>query len=106
MASLVPGRHDGMAAFAGAHGRVILMRNHELYAHNVKSGAFGTLNTRLRRVAREKTLRCGTRHAALSRCGNDSYLQSSHRQGGQALLEFGRHVAQLFWGADSVGHVG
>ena len=56
---LVPGKHDGMAAFAGEHGRVILMRNHELYARDVKIGAFGKFNMRLRRVAREKLYDAG-----------------------------------------------
>ena len=56
---LVPGRHDGMAAFAGTHGRVILMRNHELYAHEVRQGAFGTFNIRLRRAARKKLYDAG-----------------------------------------------
>lgn len=51
---LVPGRHDGMAAFAGAAGRTILLRNHELYAHDLLNGAFGWRNQRLKRAVREK----------------------------------------------------
>jgi len=56
---LVPGKHDGMAAFAGSRGRVILMRNHELHARDVAQGAFGKLNTRLRHVAHEKLYDAG-----------------------------------------------
>ena len=56
---LVPGKHDGMAAFAGAQGRVILLRNHELYAHDVMRGAFGKFNMRLRRVVRDKLYDAG-----------------------------------------------
>lgn len=56
---LVPGKHDGMAAFAGPSGKIILMRNHELRAHDVMRGAFGKLNTRLRHVARERLYDAG-----------------------------------------------
>ncbi len=38
---LVPGLHDGMAAFPGADGRTILVRNHELSAGSKKDSAFG-----------------------------------------------------------------
>lgn len=39
----VPARHDGMAAFAGRDGRVVLIRNHELApVYNKGRGAFGT----------------------------------------------------------------
>ena len=56
---VVPGKHDGMAAFAGAHGRVILLRNHELYARDLMHGAFGKFNVRLRRVVRDKLYDAG-----------------------------------------------
>lgn len=56
---LVPGKHDGMAAFASERGRIVLMRNHELYAHDVMKGAFGKLNTRLRHVDRKKLYDAG-----------------------------------------------
>ena len=36
----LPGRHDGMAAFAGADGNLILVRNHEVNG-NSPGGAFG-----------------------------------------------------------------
>ena len=36
--TMLPGRHDGMAAFAGEDGRVVLVRNHEV---NGPGPAFG-----------------------------------------------------------------
>ena len=36
----VPGAHDGMAAFAGKDGRIILVRNHEMQSHWTDQGAF------------------------------------------------------------------
>lgn len=38
----VPGSHDGMAAFAGEDGRIILICNHELGPEDPKINAFGT----------------------------------------------------------------
>jgi secreted PhoX family phosphatase len=37
----VPGAHDGMGAFEGKDGRVILVCNHELYSPQTSRGAFG-----------------------------------------------------------------
>jgi secreted PhoX family phosphatase len=48
---LVPGRHDGMAAFAHPSGRTILIRNHELEHDDPKRGPFGRRYERLARVA-------------------------------------------------------
>ncbi|MBC02419.1 MAG: phosphatase [Phycisphaerae bacterium] len=48
---LVPGLHDGMAAFDGGHGRVVLVRNHEVGIDSDPSlGAFGPKLERLPRV--------------------------------------------------------
>lgn len=47
---LVPGAPDGMGAFSGARGRVILVRNHELRASS-RFGAFGPNNERLHRIS-------------------------------------------------------
>jgi secreted PhoX family phosphatase len=41
---LVPGAPDGMATFPGPDGKMILVRNHEMSADNVKQGAFGKRN--------------------------------------------------------------
>ena len=38
---LVPGAHDGMAAFAGPGGTTLLVRNHELLADDEAGGPFG-----------------------------------------------------------------
>ncbi len=38
---VVPGAHDGMAAFPGPDGRTILVRNHELDAYDASKSAFG-----------------------------------------------------------------
>jgi secreted PhoX family phosphatase len=50
---LVPGAPDGMAAFKGANGRVILVRNHELSA-SPGSGAFGAQNEMLSKIDKDK----------------------------------------------------
>ncbi len=41
---LVPGAHDGAAAFAGRGGKTILIRNHELLATDANRGPFGANN--------------------------------------------------------------
>jgi secreted PhoX family phosphatase len=48
---LVPGAPDGMAAFAGNNGRVILVRNHELGADAPTLGAFGWTYELLPRIS-------------------------------------------------------
>ncbi|XBQ15779.1 MAG: alkaline phosphatase PhoX [Oceanicaulis sp.] len=47
---LVPGDHDGMAAFAGPDGLVTLVRNHELRPHETELSAFGENAERLGRI--------------------------------------------------------
>ena len=48
---LVPGRHDGMAAFAGPGGHTLLVRNHEVNAGaDPGQGAFGVRNELLGRL--------------------------------------------------------
>ena len=49
----VPGAPDGMGAFAGADGRTILVRNHELDPGAVANGAFGAKLVLLPKVQRE-----------------------------------------------------
>lgn len=51
---LVPGRHDGMAAFPGTNGRVILVRNHEVYMSIEGRGPFGPANDRLAKVPADR----------------------------------------------------
>lgn len=51
----VPGAHDGMAAFPGPDGRVILVRNHELTPQELRAGGpFGPKNQLLPKIAKEK----------------------------------------------------
>jgi hypothetical protein len=49
---LVPPRHDGMAAFPGPAGKILLVRNHENLTGT--GGAFGPANARLAALALEK----------------------------------------------------
>ncbi|MEL6651944.1 MAG: alkaline phosphatase PhoX [Bacteroidota bacterium] len=49
---LVPGRPDGMAAFVGEDGKVIVVRNHELSADEFENGPFGAKLERLSRYER------------------------------------------------------
>ena len=51
---LVPGQHDGMAAFPGPGGKTILVRNHEVDPTMGKLGAFGPAYERLAKVAPAK----------------------------------------------------
>ncbi len=46
----VPGKHDGMAAFAAPGGKILLVRNHELEPDEVNIGAFGPGNALLGQV--------------------------------------------------------
>jgi secreted PhoX family phosphatase len=51
---LVPGMHDGMAAFPGPDGRTLLVRNHELESRQAKIGPFGADHGRLGRMPRDR----------------------------------------------------
>ncbi len=47
---LVPGRHDGMAAFPGPDGRTLLVRNHELESEWFTESPFGPNQERIGRI--------------------------------------------------------
>lgn len=47
---LVPGAHDGMAAFPGPDGRTIVVRNHELLAGDLRMGPFGPKNQLFKKI--------------------------------------------------------
>ena len=49
----VPGAADGMAAFPGPEGRVVLVRNHELSSGAREAGAFGDDNEALDKLPKE-----------------------------------------------------
>lgn len=51
---LVPGKHDGMGAFAGPNGRTILVRNHEVETSMTEYGPFGNSKANFRKVPRSK----------------------------------------------------
>lgn len=50
----LPGAPDGMAAFKGKNGRVIVVRNHELSPDSFANGAFGASNELLDKVGQDK----------------------------------------------------
>lgn len=56
---LVPGKADGMGAFQGKKGRVILVRNHENNPDSFDEGAFGLKNELLKKVAPDKFYEMG-----------------------------------------------
>ena len=51
---LVPGRHDGMAAFARPGGRTLLVRNHELESAWSNYSPFGPDGSQLKKIPRKK----------------------------------------------------
>lgn len=51
---VVPGKHDGMAAFSGPDGRTLLVRNHELKSTEKALSPFGFDVGRLARIPKEK----------------------------------------------------
>jgi secreted PhoX family phosphatase len=51
---LVPGKHDGMAAFPGPQGKTILIRNHEVAPGKTRYGPYGWFNHLLKNLADEQ----------------------------------------------------
>ena len=58
---LVPGEHDGMAAFPGPNGKSILIRNHELRPEDIEMGPYGERNHLLNSLADEQLYDPGRR---------------------------------------------
>jgi uncharacterized protein len=58
---LVPGKHDGMAAFPGPQGKTILVRNHEVAPEKTKYGPYGERNQLLKNLADEQLYDTGRR---------------------------------------------
>ena len=56
---LVPGKHDGMGAFAGPGGKTILVRNHEMDAAATEGSPFGAKRALFRKVPRAKLYDAG-----------------------------------------------
>jgi hypothetical protein len=63
---LVPGDHDGMAAFAGPNGKTILVRNHELFVPETNKSPFGADRRLLDKVPPERVYDLG--HATNALC--------------------------------------
>ena len=55
----VPGDADGMACFPGPEGKTIIIRNHELAAHELKKSPFGEKNELLSKIDRNKLYDAG-----------------------------------------------
>jgi secreted PhoX family phosphatase len=75
---VVPSLCDGMAAFPGADGRTILVRNHELFNATPNLGPFGPNNELLDRVDASKLYDAGVARPAL---GGTSTLVYDTRSG-------------------------
>ena len=56
---LVPGQHDGMAAFPGPDGRTLLVRNHEQLPADVRMSPFGPKQQLLKKIPREMLFDAG-----------------------------------------------
>lgn len=56
---LVPGKHDGMAAFPGPNGRTLLVRNHELESAWTEYSPFGPDRARLSRIPADRIYDAG-----------------------------------------------
>ncbi|XVJ59089.1 MAG: DUF839 domain-containing protein [Tepidisphaera sp.] len=77
---LVPGKHDGMATFAGPDGRTILVRNHELDINDKVRCAFGTQLERLSRVDRARVFDLGVRDATPASGGTTTLVFNTKTQ--------------------------
>lgn len=69
---LVPGKPDGMAAFPSSDGRVVIVRNHELFPKDIGVSPFGPMNERLGQVDTSKLY--DSRDGALSCLGGTTNL--------------------------------
>ncbi len=56
---LVPGRHDGMAAFEGHNGLTILVRNHEVEYRDTRQGGFGLRDELFSKIDRARVYDAG-----------------------------------------------
>ena len=56
---IVPGKHDGMAAFAGPDGRTLLVRNHELESAWLEFSPFGKDNSLVSKIDRARIYDAG-----------------------------------------------
>lgn len=77
---LVPGKHDGMATFAGPDGRTILVRNHEVDFKDGKRGPFGAQYEHAHRVDPSRIFDRGLKDAAPSGGGTTTLVYNTKSQ--------------------------
>lgn len=82
---LVPGLHDGMAAFPAGDGTCLLVRNHEIGTVNLpRFGAFGWQNERLAKVDQDKLYDHGAGGDGPALGGTTTVLYDLERQQAKA----------------------
>lgn len=77
---LVPGKADGMAAFAGPDGSTILVRNHEVSVRDTRNGAFGDRDELAARVDRARFYDAGVGGPALGGTSTVVYDTNGQRR--------------------------
>ncbi len=77
---LVPGDHDGMAAFASPEGKTILVRNHELFVPEKSKSPFGADDKLLDKVPPERVYDLGHATNALCIGGTTTLVYDTKRQ--------------------------
>jgi secreted PhoX family phosphatase len=90
---LVPGMHDGMAAFPGPHGKTILIRNHELSPENIKHSPYGERNQLLKNLADEQLYDTGRVRTGLG--GTTTLVYDTRSQSWRSISQSGRHPPEL-----------
>ena len=96
----LPGAADGMAAFPGPEGRVVLVCNQELSPGSKEAGAFGDDNEKLGQTAQRRSVRLGPRPDAVLGRHHEHRVQRANRRSGAEISQLGRHGAQLRRRAD------
>ena len=91
----LPGAADGMAAFPGPEGRVVLVRNHELSPGAKEAGAFGDDNEKLGKLPKEDLYDWGQGEMPGLRRHHDPRVQRANRCGGAGISQLGWHRGQL-----------
>lgn len=86
---LVPGDHDGMAAFPGPGGKTILVRNHELFVTEVAKSAFGPKQEHLDKMPPERLYDPGHKPKSLCIGGTTTIVYDTK------LKQLDRHFMSL-----------
>jgi len=77
---LVPGKHDGMAAFPGPDGKTILVRNHEIADEAIKFGPFGENNQLAGKVDSKSVYDVGRNNKGPWRGGTTTIVYDTKKQ--------------------------